>query len=203
MMFEIPAEGRRHAIDARDAARALGEAATRPGVSGRTFMIGGGRGWRLTHARFMGDYLCAVGLDALPEDAYAPGLPGQDDAWYMEGLDGDRRRAGGPRLSTHLLWRVSRRRASLGRGQRPALRPFRRLICGALLGLSPYHGREAPERQSPIESRIAAVHRPPGTSVRATVVTSADARDALGGVGRWRVGSMVGVHGGVHERRAG
>jgi hypothetical protein len=74
-----------HAIDARDAALALANAATRD-VGGATFIVGGGEGWSGSFSALMARLLRARGVPPIPDEAYRRADPLVDDAWYYEDL---------------------------------------------------------------------------------------------------------------------
>lgn len=83
--FLLPPDRNEHAIDARDAALALANAATRD-VGGATFIVGGGEGWSGSFSALMARLLRARGVPPIPDEAYRRADPLVDDAWYYEDL---------------------------------------------------------------------------------------------------------------------
>ena len=76
----LPSDGRVHAVDVRDVARALVAATTADGV-GEVFLIGGDDSYRMTQADLSRDLLAAIGLrGALPPGR--PGDPEDDEGWF-------------------------------------------------------------------------------------------------------------------------
>lgn len=83
--YLLPADRNEHAIDSRDAALALANAATRD-VAGRTFVVGGGPGWSGKASDLFARLYEARGLPPIPSEAYRTADPETDDSWYYEDL---------------------------------------------------------------------------------------------------------------------
>lgn len=73
------------AIDSRDAALALVNAASRD-VANRTFIVGGGAGWSGRAGELQAKMFRARGLKPFPDEAYRQADPDVDSSWYYEGI---------------------------------------------------------------------------------------------------------------------
>lgn len=76
----LPTDGRLHAVDGRDVARAFAAAVDAP-CTGRTLLIGGDPSHRMTQRDFAQRITAAAGLrGAIPPGR--PGDPGDDEGWF-------------------------------------------------------------------------------------------------------------------------
>lgn len=83
--FMLSPDRKVSAIDARDAALALANAATKD-VAGRAFVVSGGKGWSGTAGELTGRMYAARGLAPMPDSAFRMADPAVDDSWYYEGI---------------------------------------------------------------------------------------------------------------------
>ncbi len=70
-MFEIPLETRIETLHPRDAGLALANALEVSQIWGRTFNIGGGPLCQLTYREYLGQFLRAMGVGTLPDEAFS------------------------------------------------------------------------------------------------------------------------------------
>ncbi|OLS12625.1 MAG: 3-beta hydroxysteroid dehydrogenase/isomerase family [Promethearchaeota archaeon CR_4] len=80
-MFEMPVNLRVEYVHPGDVARALVNAISCDDAWGKTFLIGGGPRCQLMAKDFLGRLLDAIGIGALPDEAYGPG------PYYLDWLD--------------------------------------------------------------------------------------------------------------------
>ena len=160
MLFEIPWDGLRHAVDPRDAGLAFARAASVPAAVGRTLLIAGDSSFRTQHGPSMARQLEQRGLPALDYEVFCPPRAAAD-AYFTEGyMDTSEAQALlGFQQHTHADYEAeARRRAPRGSALMPLVAGPARLF---LRGLSPYRaGAEAP--RTPLHQRVAALHRPHG-----------------------------------------
>jgi UDP-glucose 4-epimerase len=70
-MFKIPLDTRIETLHPRDAGLALTNAVATPEVWGRTLNIGGGPRCQLTYREYLGQFLQAMGVGMLPDEAFS------------------------------------------------------------------------------------------------------------------------------------
>lgn len=83
--FMLSPDRKVSAIDARDAALALANAASYD-VENRAFVVCGGEGWTGVAGELTGRMFAARGLKELPVSAFRKSDPEVDDSWYYEGI---------------------------------------------------------------------------------------------------------------------
>jgi len=136
IMFEIGLDNRIEALHADDAGLAIANALRTPEVWGRTLFVGGGVSCQLTYREYLTRLLAAMGIDPLPDDAFA------DKEYATDWIDTE---------ESQRLLRYQRHgfdaiaeaiAASLG--WKRHLVPLARSVArSAILKLSPYHGKGA------------------------------------------------------------
>lgn len=158
MLFEIPWDGLRHAVDPRDAGLAFARAASVPGAVGRTLLIAGDASFRTQHGPSMARQLEQRGLPAMPYEVFCPPQP-EAAAYFTEGhMDTSEAEALlGFQRHTHADYEAeARRRAPRGSALTPLFAGPAELF---LRSLSPYRaGATAP--RTPLHQRVAALLRP-------------------------------------------
>jgi nucleoside-diphosphate-sugar epimerase len=70
-MFKIPLATRIETLHPRDAGLALANAVRTPEIWGRTLNVGGGPRCQLTYREYLGQFLQAMGIGALPDEAFS------------------------------------------------------------------------------------------------------------------------------------
>jgi UDP-glucose 4-epimerase len=134
IMFEIGLDNRIEALHADDAGLAIVNAVESPEVWGRILFVGGGSSCQLTYREYLTRLLAAMGIKPLPDDAFSKAVYATDwiDTTRSEALLHYQRHDFDDIAQTIA--------ASLGWKRRlvPLVGPLAR---GAILRLSPYHGR--------------------------------------------------------------
>lgn len=134
IMFEIGLDNRIESLHADDAGLAIVNALETPEVWGRILFVGGGSACQLTYREYLTGLLAAMGVEPLPDDAFSDAVYATDwiDTTESEALLHYQRHD-----FTDIADAIA---ASLGWKRRlvPVAGPFAR---GAILRLSPYHGR--------------------------------------------------------------
>ena len=134
IMFEIGLDNRIEALHADDAGLAIVNAVETPEVWGRILFVGGGSSCQLTYREYLTRLMAAMGIKALPDDAFSTAVYATDwiDTAESEAL---------LHYQRHDFADIAEAiAASLGWKRRlvPLVGPLAR---GAILRLSPYHGR--------------------------------------------------------------
>ena len=134
IMFEIGLDNRIESLHADDAGLAIVNALETPEVWGRILFVGGGSSCQLTYREYMTRLLAAMGVEPLPDDAFSNAVYPTDwiDTIESEAL---------LHYQRHDFADIAEAiAASLGWKRRlvPVAGPLAR---GAILRLSPYHGR--------------------------------------------------------------
>jgi nucleoside-diphosphate-sugar epimerase len=70
MMFDVPLNTNMEIVHVKDAALALAHAVDKNEIWNKTLLIAGGESCRLTYKEFVGKMLLAMGIGALPEEAF-------------------------------------------------------------------------------------------------------------------------------------
>jgi len=134
IMFEIGLDNRIETLHADDAGLAIVNALETPEVWGRILFVGGGPSCQLTYREYLTRLLAAMGVEPLPDDAFSDAVYATDwiDTAESEALL-HYQRHGFDDIAQAIA-------ASLGWKRRlvPVAGPLAR---GAILRLSPYHGR--------------------------------------------------------------
>ena len=136
IMFEIGLDNRIECLHADDAGLAIVNAVETPEVWGRVLFVGGGPSCQLTYREYLTRLLAAMGVEPLPDDAFSKAVYATDwiDTTDSEAL---------LHYQRHDFADIAEAiAASLGWKRRlvPMVGPLAR---GAILRLSPYHGRSA------------------------------------------------------------
>ncbi|MCU7730585.1 NAD(P)-dependent oxidoreductase [Actinoplanes sp. KI2] len=134
IMFEIGLDNRIEALHADDAGLAITNALETPAAWGRVLFVGGGSSCQLTYREYLTRLLAAMGVKPLPDEAFSNAVYATDwiDTTESEAL---------LRYQRHDFTDIAETiAASLGWKRRlvPLVGPLAR---GAILRLSPYHGR--------------------------------------------------------------
>ena len=130
-MFKIPLETRIETLHPRDAGLALANGVPSPGVWGRTLNIGGGPRCQLTYREYLGQFLQAMGVGALPDEAFSK------EPYCTDWLDTEesQRLLGYQRSS---FADIVRETAALLRWKAPLARLAGPLVRRQILSLSPH-----------------------------------------------------------------
>jgi nucleoside-diphosphate-sugar epimerase len=130
IMFKIALDTRIEMIHPEDAGLAVARAVAAPEAWGRTLNIGGGPRCQLTYREYLGAFLDAMGVGALPDEAFStePYCTDWLDTAESQELLGYQRKAFGDA--------VSETAALLG-WRRPLARLLRPAVRSAILRLSP------------------------------------------------------------------
>src|SRR5689334_5845873 len=134
IMFEIGLDNRIETLHADDAGRAIVNALETPEVWGRILVVGGGPSCQLTYREYLTRLLAAMGVEPLPDDAFSDAVYATD---WIDTAESERLL----RYQRHTFDDIAEAiAASLGWKRRlvPVAGPLAR---GAILRLSPYHGR--------------------------------------------------------------
>lgn len=131
IMFEIGLDNRIEALHPDDAALALANALVTPEVWGRTLLVGGGASCQVTYREYLERILSAMGVGALPEEAFSRAEYVTD---WIDTAESQRllryQRHGFDRIVADIAACLGWRRPLM-----PLARPF---VRRAILGLSPY-----------------------------------------------------------------
>jgi UDP-glucose 4-epimerase len=134
IMFEIGLDNRIEALHADDAALAIANALRTPEVWGRTLFVGGGASCQLTYREYLTRLLAAMGIDPLPEEAFARKEYATD---WIDTEESQRLL----RYQRHSFDDIAEAiAASLG-WKRHLVPLAKSAAQSAMLKLSPYHGR--------------------------------------------------------------
>jgi nucleoside-diphosphate-sugar epimerase len=136
IMFEIGLDNRIETLHADDAGLAIVNALETPEVWDRILFVGGGSSCQLTYREYLTQLLAAMGVEPLPDDAFSTAVYATDwiDTTESEAL---------LHYQRHDFADIAEAiAASLGWKRRlvPVAGPLAR---GAILRLSPYHGRSS------------------------------------------------------------
>jgi nucleoside-diphosphate-sugar epimerase len=131
IMFRIPLETRIEALHPGDAALAIANALETDAVWGRTLNVGGGARCQLTYRAYLGAFLDAMGIGALPDEAFG------HEPYCTDWLDTD---------ESERLLRYQRRSfddivretAALLGWRAPLARALRPIVRRAILAMSPF-----------------------------------------------------------------
>ncbi len=82
--FLLPYDRREQAIDVRDAALAIANAATVDPAACRIFVVGGGEGWQGRGGDFANAMMKNLGIPPIGRKAYRQADPAIDTSWYYE-----------------------------------------------------------------------------------------------------------------------
>ena len=83
MLFRQSPKNRLEYVHRDDVARALAAAVSEPEALGKTLMLGGGKGCRITHYDLIQTLFDAMGLGHVPFDAFG------DESYYTDWMDSD------------------------------------------------------------------------------------------------------------------
>jgi UDP-glucose 4-epimerase len=134
IMFEIGLDNRIETLHADDAAVAIANALRVPEVWGRVLFVGGGPSCQLTYREYLTRLLAAMGVEALPEEAFS------DKEYATDWLDTQESQRL-LRYQRHTFDDIAAAVAA-GLGWRRRLVPLAApLARAAILRLSPYYGR--------------------------------------------------------------
>ncbi len=130
IMFRIPLETRIEIIHPDDAGLALATAVSCDDAWGRTLLVGGGEGCRLTYREYLEGFLDVMGIGALPQEAFG------SEPYCTDWLDTAESQALlGYQRST--FEDVLRQTGDLMGWRRPAARVLRPVLRWWILGMSP------------------------------------------------------------------
>ncbi|MCB9628685.1 MAG: NAD(P)-dependent oxidoreductase [Sandaracinaceae bacterium] len=128
MLFRISPKNRIEYVHRDDVARAMAAAVTCDQALGKTLMLGGGKGCRITHYDLIQTLFDALGLGRVPFDAFG------DESYYTDWMDTDEAQ----RLLNFQSGRFEDYQAELAARMRPirlGLRPGRRALRWGFLSL--------------------------------------------------------------------
>lgn len=140
LMFDVRLDDRMEYLAPMDAGAAVAAAALKPGIEGRTLMIGGGPSCQLTGREFMRRSLETLGIGMLPEAAFSQ-TPFHCD--YMDTAESERL-LHYQHYSFEQTLALQCRNLGWKRGLVPVVRPFLRR---RLLALSPYYRHGTADRR--------------------------------------------------------
>ncbi|MCA9536220.1 MAG: NAD-dependent epimerase/dehydratase family protein [Myxococcales bacterium] len=157
MLFEVPWDGLRHAIDPRDAALAFARACEAPDAVGRVLLIGGDPSFRGQHGPSVSEQLVLRGLPAAEFETFSPPSARAED-YFTEGWMDTREAEAVLGFQRHTRADYE----ATVRERMGVLRHVTPLASGAvrsfMRGLSPYRNGAPPPRD-PLQTRLRALHR--------------------------------------------
>ena len=137
IMFEIGLDNRIEAMHPDDAALALANALTTPEAWRRTLLVGGGPSCQVTYRKYLARILSAMGVGALPEEAFS-------DAEYVTDWIDTSESQRLLRYQRHDFDRIAADIAACLGWRRPLVPLVRPFVRRAILRLSPYWRRRRP-----------------------------------------------------------